>query len=114
MGRWLDEARGSAAREFGARHYRVFSIAALVGVVVRVLLPLAVLVGAGIGVWWLVAAVSDGLSEWWLWLVLAIGGLGVLALAIWAIGALISRYRYGSGFADWDFKGDSLSLPGAL
>jgi hypothetical protein len=71
---WVREARVGAAREFGARHYRGFAAAEVLGtlarVIGRVLLPLGV---AGVAVWLAVrgAASMPAAGRWVLFAVLA-------------------------------------------
>lgn len=94
MGRFMDEARYSAAREFGARHYRWFAFwhyARGAVPVVAGLITLAGLVLAGAWVakrWdaavWPVVAAWGPTTLWW-------AGAALLAAVVLAIGVVVWR-----------------------
>jgi hypothetical protein len=86
MSWWLDEARTGAAREFGARHHRAFSVVEIAIVIARFLLPLAGLAALGLAAWWLIGAFA-ALPPWLFWAALALCGLAVVAV----IALLLSR-----------------------
>lgn len=87
---WGRVARGSAAREFGRRHYKWFFAAEHLGGILGAALVLAGITGAGLGVWWALRHVSA------LVLCLALAGSGVVWIVL-RVMWIITNGRAGSG-----------------
>lgn len=104
MGGFLEEAKASAAREYGARHYRRFALLAALPKLAPFVAGVAVLAGVAVGGLWLanrwdtVASAADragtSAAGWLVPALVVAGTLAVLAGAGWAALAVWRRERW--------------------